>query len=79
LNFDAGAPVAIVKNMNSFFGAEGYGIKVERSEAAGEPTLAEQKQAQFDRQKESMSANPVLAEILRAFPDARVDRIEEKP
>lgn len=79
LNFASGAPAAIVRNMNSLFKDEGLCVQVEKSDEAGGPTLEEQKRAEFDRQLESMASNPVLSEILRVFPDARVDRIEEKP
>jgi len=76
-NLNAGAPRDIIKNMNSLFDASRIAIVVKKSDEMGEASLSEQKTAMFEAQANMASSNPIVAEILRAFPNSSIAKVEE--
>ncbi|MBK6896070.1 MAG: DNA polymerase III subunit gamma/tau [Alphaproteobacteria bacterium] len=49
------------------------------SEKPGQPTLAEQKEHAEKQEIEQASRHPVITDILKIFPDARIIRVEKTP
>jgi DNA polymerase-3 subunit gamma/tau len=76
LNFSDGHPREIVRNLNDFFAREGIAARVEHSSALGAPTIAEAALAAFEEQAAEFAGNPILLEIERLFPGAKIARVE---
>ena len=77
INFDSGYPRELLKNLNAFFVNAKYNIKVEHSDMPGEDTILKKKRDIFNAQVAEISNNPILKEVLSAFSNSYVAKIEE--
>lgn len=77
INFDSGYPRELLKNLNDFFLKAKYNIKVEHSNQLGEDTISSKKQALFQKQLNEISTSPLLKEVLTAFKNSYVAKIDE--
>ena len=80
INLTPQAPADLPQRLSRFLGAEtGRRWLVTVSTAPGSPSLYEQQQAAASERRAAVLNHPVIAEIMRVFPDATLEQIRVVP